>query len=277
MGISSNVVYQSGVAEDSVASRFGMSFAFGGAAEVLGFGRGTQYISRSTGGVLGGGWQNRFVVGAKESLLSLAGIAKTETPFARLNARRSHSFFGWRNVQAETIMAAKALPVGAERSAMLRGSKTFFRVLKSSPKKLLGRGALGLVGAAVVIPGIYSKFKNEGFLAGVKEAAIEGGSWAMMGVGEAALATLGGSAALGAAYTVGAVATVGYAGYKALEYGRDVGRGIRNLEMVSPISDPHGLGYTMRQRSVTAIQRSYLNGRCAVGNEAMLMAPRHLR
>jgi hypothetical protein len=73
--------------------------------------------------------------------------------------------------------------------------------------------------------------------------------------------------ALGAAY----FAAAGYAAHSVLKYGRETSRGMRQMEMGSPVVDPHGLGYTMRQRSVMAIQKSMINGRMAMGNEALLL------
>jgi hypothetical protein len=43
------------------------------------------------------------------------------------------------------------------------------------------------------------------------------------------------------------------------------------LEMGAPAQDPFGTISTMRQRSIMAIQNSRVNGRTALGNEAMLL------
>jgi hypothetical protein len=43
------------------------------------------------------------------------------------------------------------------------------------------------------------------------------------------------------------------------------------LEMGRPVIDQFGTGATMRQRSLMAMQRSKINGRSALGNEATLM------
>ena len=46
------------------------------------------------------------------------------------------------------------------------------------------------------------------------------------------------------------------------------GRRLREMEMGGNFSDPFGTAYTMRQRSLQGIQRSHINARNALGNEA---------
>jgi len=49
---------------------------------------------------------------------------------------------------------------------------------------------------------------------------------------------------------------------------------LKGLEMGRNIPDPFGTVSTIRQRSLQAIQNTHINGRLALGNEAMLMSRR---
>jgi hypothetical protein len=96
---------------------------------------------------------------------------------------------------------------------------------------------------------------------------------------------LGGTLAFGAGGILGAVInpwTIGigaaiYAYGEYEEYSRKTDLGIaRNkqigsLELGAPIQDPFGTISTLRQRSLSAIQNTHVNGRMALGNEAALL------
>ena len=71
------------------------------------------------------------------------------------------------------------------------------------------------------------------------------------------------------ALAVGGAAVYGY--YQFASAGREYAEGLRNMEMGSPIVDPFGTAATMRQRSLNALQNTHINGRMALGNEAILM------
>lgn len=68
-----------------------------------------------------------------------------------------------------------------------------------------------------------------------------------------------------------AVAGGAYGYYKLGEAGQKYSKKLRKLELGTDIDDSYGTISTMRQRSVMAIQNSYLNGRMALGNEASSM------
>jgi len=223
----SSMAYRAGFGEESGAfSDVGMSFGVGALTEAIGFGRGREIIELSKGGVFGGGWKNRFLLGAKQGSLEAVGLE-------------------------------------------MKGTKSVF-----------GESALGRWGGRLFMGGftaysMYEGYQQGGILGaikgGIREVAVFG---AMRVVGEVAGASILGG--LSVPVAVGAAA--GYGAYKALEYGQSRTRALRETEFVTPVVDPYGTGYTMRQRSLASIQKSYLNGRMAMGNEAVLLgAGRGLR
>lgn len=103
-----------------------------------------------------------------------------------------------------------------------------------------------------------------------KDAATWGAMRAGWSIGKGVLANpwvLGG-AALGAG---------GYAAYKIGEASRDRARRIRNVEMGGEVIDRFGTLSTIRQRSLMSLNNSHVNGRMALGNEAILMSTPYLR
>lgn len=223
----SSTAYRANFSEEPGAfSGVGMSFGIGALTETVGFGRGREITGLSKGGLFGGGWRNRFVLGAKQGSLEAVGLE-------------------------------------------MRGIKSVF-----------GEGALRRWGGRLFMGGftaysMYEGYQHGGVLGaikgGIREVAVFG---AMRVVGEVAGASVLGS--LATPIAIGA--TAGYGAYKALEYGQSRTRALRETEFITPVTDPYGTGYTMRQRSLASIQKSYLNGRMAMGNEAVLLgAGRGLR
>jgi hypothetical protein len=141
----------------------------------------------------------------------------------------------------------------------------------------LGRLAGPLAFAAFAGVAAYEGYKRGGRAGAAVAVAGEAASFGAMAVGSTLATSVLGSAALPVGLLVGA----GYAEYQMgkqiLQAGQEKVRGMRKLEMVAPVADPYGIGATMRQRSITAIQNSYINGRMAMGNEALLMATPYLR
>ena len=102
-----------------------------------------------------------------------------------------------------------------------------------------------------------------------KKTAIKEGSKA--GIVASRYALKAGTVIGGAAGFLAAAAATGAmydfatsAPKKAMEYGRR----LRQYETGGGFHDPFGTAYTMRQRSLREVQRSHLNARNALGNEA---------
>ena len=137
---------------------------------------------------------------------------------------------------------------------------------------------LGLAGVGL---GMYSGM-SPGQLAfeySIGAAAYAGGARVGGGVGRAVAsrvtaskyAVRAGTVVGGAAGFIAAAAATGAmydfatsAPKKAMEYGRR----LRQYETGGGFHDPFGTAYTMRQRSLREVQRSHLNARNALGNEA---------
>ncbi len=103
-----------------------------------------------------------------------------------------------------------------------------------------------------------------------KNAATWGAIRAGWSVGKGVLSNpwvLGGAA-------IGATA---YAGYKIGQASREKARRIRNVEMGGEVLDRFGTVSTIRQRSLMALNNSHVNGRMALGNEAILLSSNYLR
>lgn len=144
----------------------------------------------------------------------------------------------------------------------------------------LGKGGMkanwlgGTIGIAGTAYAFYSGYQENGVLGGVKNVGIQTAiSGAFTGIIRSAGTTLGNPVAVGVATAVAA----GYAGYRLGEAGIAKAKRVRNLEMGSDIVDVFGTMSTMRQRSLSAIQNSHVNGRLALGGEASLMHTPYMR
>jgi hypothetical protein len=114
----------------------------------------------------------------------------------------------------------------------------------------------------------YSGYKEGGTMGAVKGTAssvvtsgIARGLWNMAAGSVGAAPMVAGLAVTGAGY--------GY--YRLGEEGQKTMKRYRNLEMGADINDTFGTMSTMRQRSLSAIMNSHVNGRMALGGEASLM------
>jgi len=106
---------------------------------------------------------------------------------------------------------------------------------------------------------------NYAFGAAVKGITqLSGGVLSGTGLGVLAIA--------GAAYSAANFASGGANPFEfmARPWVRDHMKKHAGVEMTRPVVDPFGTAATMRQRSVTAMQNSRINGRSAIGNEAAL-------
>jgi len=134
--------------------------------------------------------------------------------------------------------------------------------------RFMGRAFGGALSLAATAALAYTGYQREGMWGAAK------------GVGESVLWTAGiravggiiGGATIGAGL---AVAAVGVGGYALAEKGRAHRHRLRELELTAGpeiMNNIHGAGaVTMRQRSLLALQNTHINGRMAIGNEALLI------
>ena len=123
----------------------------------------------------------------------------------------------------------------------------------------IGQGLAGMVGRR------GAKFAED-VASGAGKTLPKGATYSAskyVGLGGKFVGALAGGLALGVAasslYDVAASAP-----RKMIERGRK----LREMEMGGNFHDPFGTAYTMRQRSMQGIQRSHINARNALGNEA---------
>jgi hypothetical protein len=131
------------------------------------------------------------------------------------------------------------------------------------------------LGRAFVGYAAYHGFKEGGLSGAVTGTATHLAAVYAFGAGLKALG-LGMKSMLGSplgftAVGLGAVGAGVYGRKQLIDTAREHQRRLGSLEMATPVLDQFGTLATMRQRSITAIQNSHLNGRNALGNEAALM------
>ena len=114
----------------------------------------------------------------------------------------------------------------------------------------------------------YQGFKEGGVIGGVKAGATQ---LAIGGLVRGALTSIGGVAGNPLIAGAAIAAAAGYGYYKLGEAGIAHMKRHRNMEMGSDMIDTFGTMATIRQRSLSAIQNSHINGRLAMGGEASLM------
>ncbi len=150
-------------------------------------------------------------------------------------------------------------------------------------KGFLGRKATGgikanflgnAVGLAFVGYSAYQGYKQGGVVGATKEVGASALSWGAMRGGWNLLAGSAGSIPLAAG---AAVAGLAYGYYRFGEAGQQYKKKLRNLEMGADTIDTFGTMSTLRQRSLSAIQNSHINGRMAMGGEASLMHTQFMR
>lgn len=158
----------------------------------------------------------------------------------------SRGFMGMKGWKAESRMARQQ---GAKGYGKMAGRMGF-------------RAAGGIFSAYSVVSGF-----EEGGIAGGLEGIMQSSA---MNIG-IQLAVGGGLNPLGLA-TLAATATV-YGGYKFLEASQKNLKDLKKMEIVDNgllgASRSQG-AYTMRQRSLNALQNTHINGRMHMGNEALM-------
>lgn len=178
----------------------------------------------------------------------------------------------WRNASQSRFMQGARAGVAESFGVQYGGS--LLNVGKN--EGFLGRGATGgmranwlgnSIGLAAMAYGAYQGYQQGGVVGAGKSVAADAMTW---GIARGALNTIGGimnPVTLGAA----AIGAGAFAYYKMGEAGIARGKRIRNLEMGADIVDNFGTMATMRQRSLSALQNSHVNGRLAMGGEASMM------
>lgn len=130
-----------------------------------------------------------------------------------------------------------------------------------------GRLAFGMraLGPLFLGMSVRSGYQQGGVLGAAKEGIKEMALW---GAFEAGAGILTNPITLG----ITGIFAAGYGYYKLGETSRKHRKRLRNLEMGADLVDRFGTMTTMRQRSLAAIQRTHLNGRVSIGNEALLLS-----
>lgn len=149
---------------------------------------------------------------------------------------------------------------------------------KNMPGGMMGAGKLAfgmrLIGPAFIGVSAYSGYKEGGAFGAAKSVAKDAAIWGgIRAAGALAKGAMLNPVVLGGA----AVAGLGYAGYKFGEHAQRHSRSLRNVEMGGDVVDKFGTMASIRQRSLSALNNSHVNGRMALGNEAILMASPYLR
>ncbi len=168
---------------------------------------------------------------------------------------------GWEGVKAGWNLGRGIGAAGGMGNA-IRHARSGMGAAKATSSTALAVRTAG-VGNALVKAGTLGKVATAGRAAGI--------AWGigLAGVG-AVTATLLSPISLA---VMGATAVAGQAA-DFYERGTKAGmreRQVRNLEMGAPVADPFGTISTLRQRSLSALQNSHVNGRMALGNEAALL------
>lgn len=145
------------------------------------------------------------------------------------------------------------------------------------------KGVGRLFGPAMTLYGAYRGYKEGGTAGAIKGAGKELASSYIFGF---AMKAVGGPVKFAGAIAGGAIAgtAIGHGlatgrpfGMYARPFVADHMRRLSELELGRPVIDQFGTLATMRQRSLSAIQNSKINGRSALGNEAVLMYQPYFR
>jgi hypothetical protein len=115
----------------------------------------------------------------------------------------------------------------------------------------------------------YEGMKEGGITGGIKSSGRQTVSWGAIRMADAVLGGVAGTALM-------AGEALAYGGYRFGRAAQKYGRGLRNISMAIPVVDPFGTAATMRQRSLSALQNTHINGRIVLGQEAILMSSLHM-
>lgn len=193
--------------------------------------------------------------------------------------RRDVSFIKRAIVGPEGSMRRRAHKSGIEWMKWNIGTQELPAGMKLGAR-IFSRG----IGPAFMLWEAYQGYQ-EGGIVGAAKGVAKGFAYNYALGYASKLATVAGAKALGVAAVGAGVGLAGAAGYASLTgtslsnvlsplarpWVHDYAKKFRNLEMGAPVADPFGTVATMRQRSIMAIQNSRINGRGALGNEALLL------
>lgn len=197
------------------------------------------------------GGVNRGFLGIRQSIAEIrTGVPSSFSGFTstgKVNAAMKH--FAKADAIAATGGRAGTKLASASGMAKL-GGKTFLK-------------GLPVIGTAILMYGGYQEEGMIGAAKGLAESAAIDAAIAYAGV--VAYPAMG----------FAAIAVAGYGYYKLAEAGRAHAKGLRELEMGGSGRIIDALGSagaaTSRQRAVTALNNTHINGRMAMGNEALLL------
>ncbi|MAE81783.1 MAG: hypothetical protein CMB80_03525 [Flammeovirgaceae bacterium] len=168
---------------------------------------------------------------------------------------------GWQGAKAGFALGRGIGAAGGMGNA-IRHARSGMGAAKATSSTALAVRTAG-VGNALVKAGTIGRAATAGGLAGWAWGIGLGG----VGAVTATLLSPISLAVMGATAVAGQAADFYERGTKAGMRERQV----RNLEMGAPVADPFGTISTLRQRSLSALQNSHVNGRMALGNEAALL------
>lgn len=159
-----------------------------------------------------------------------------------------------------------------------RGSLAkLYRTPRAFAQRGLMAGAkrgLGVLGKAVPVA-FTGLLMYQGYQEGGVTGAIAGGAESFLWSAAYHAGTMLGGAGVATAATVATgaavVAAAGYGYYAYGEAAQEYTKKLRHLELGGEVVDPFGTGATIRQRSLRALQNTHINGRMAMGNEAVLL------
>lgn len=131
-----------------------------------------------------------------------------------------------------------------------------------------------LFGIATLGVSAISGYQENGMAGATMHVAKDAATWGAMRAGW----SVGKGVLTNPWFLAGASIGAGaYAGYKIGQASREKARRIRNVEMGGEVIDRFGTLSTIRQRSLMALNNSHVNGRMALGNEAILLSSNYLR
>lgn len=136
----------------------------------------------------------------------------------------------------------------------------------------VGAGGLALraLGPAFMAMSAYQGYQRNGIIGAATNVATDAAIWGGIRAGWA----LGVNPVTG---FLAGTAAVGYGTYKFGEAAQDFTKRLRKTEMGGGNIDMFGTAATMRQRSLSMIQNTHVNGRIGLGNEGALFHTRRFR
>lgn len=237
-----------------------------GKAFQRGVGEGLGFMSIEVGGKnISGGWLGRDMFAATAYQNKFNSVFKDMTS-KRINSTSATAFSHSEALKASKDMGGSwSYTAGRVSSEAQLATKSFRNASRFA--KGAAPVAMRLLGPVFTAMAVYEGYREGGVIG----AAVSGGKEiAIWGAMEFGLSMLGGMT-MGLAAFTGGGALLGVGGYAFGKMSASYGKGLKSIEMGSPIIDEFGTLATTRQRSLAALNLSHVNGRQALGNEASLM------